>query len=449
MKNLGLYILGIFALFLSACSTQQEFTSLKEYDDVYYQGSAKVTSSPTAVQVSEDRMEGASDAERSYYQNQPFSEKVEKEKSYDAESDYYDEDYANRIQNFHRHNDGGYIYSQPYSTSPRMSMSFGYGMSPYYGSSFSWGMRYGTGFYDPFYSPWYRPYSPYYSLYYGYSPFYDPFYYDPFYSYRFGYPYGRYYGYYPYSYYPYSYYPYYYYPSYGGDYFGKSSNITSVPRDNVNTVRPSRGGVITEGNNNSGRQEISRSPGATNRATESTTRDQVQRGTADQSDLRRTDVRSREENQRERVQTPSDRTQLNRTDYTRPGTTRSDYTRREQATPQERRVPATRESNIIDRQSQPSRITAPAQRSRTERINQQYDNQRQQNQRQGIFSSPTRQSPSSPTYQNQRRSYDSAPSSSPNRGTYSSPSRNSGGTIGGGTNRSSSPASTPSRGSRR
>lgn len=452
MKNLNLFIIGVFALFLAACSTQQDFTALKEYDDVYYQGSKERIANNTPIIVEEDRMDGASNAERSYYQNVPYSEseKTENEKSYDPDTDYYDENYANRIENFHRYNDGGYHYSNPYNTSPRMNMSFGYGMSPYYyGSSFSLGMRFGNGFYDPYYSnyynPWYRPYDPYYSMYYGlggyYSPynqFYDPFY-SPYYSpYRYGYYgypyYGGYYG----GYYPYSYYPYY------GDYTGRSSvGVTSTPRSESTNVRPSRGGIITDGNNNGGDRSEMPMLNENTRSSSDLRSEQLQ---PDKVDLRRDDVKTREDLTRERTeQTRANREALSRQDYTRPGTTRSDYTRNNQMTTRDESI-FSREPSIINKSSERSRITSPATRSsQTDNLNRYYNNQRQNN----VFNSPSRNQNSSPVYQ-QRGTMQSTPST-PSRSynNSSSPTRSSGGSIGGGGNTRSSSPSTPTRGSRR
>src|SRR5690606_8054666 len=121
---------------------------LNEYDDVYYQGSPTAAPMAAPVAVNDNTLNDASDAERSYYQNAPYTEtEPSQDNSYNTDSDYYDEDYANRIDNFHRPNDGDYMYSNSQNTSPSLSYNVGVGMGSY-GSGLSMGMSYGSpGYY--------------------------------------------------------------------------------------------------------------------------------------------------------------------------------------------------------------------------------------------------------------------------------------------------------------
>jgi len=203
MKNLGILIIS--ALILSACQTSYVATSA--YDDVYYTPKTAAGNNAQALNYGNnadaERFTQSSDPEVKYVESQDAS--TSNQAAYSAETlpapsnestdeyyyveegadDYYDYDYASRINHFNgSYVDAGYyspIYTgvgyYPYSGFG-MSVGYGYGM-PYAGFSMSFG--YGMGY-------------PYY---------YDPWYYDPWY----------------YPYYGYGYYPYYGYPYYGGSYW--------------------------------------------------------------------------------------------------------------------------------------------------------------------------------------------------------------------------------------
>jgi hypothetical protein len=207
MKNLGLLIIS--ALILSACQTSYVATSA--YDDVYYTPKNAAGKSTLSSQentnpglnygnnAETERFTQTSDPEVKYVEGQDntatYSEETlpspssESSDEYyyveEGTDDYYDYDYASRINHFNgSYVDAGYyspIYTgigySPYSGFG-MSVGYGYGM-PYAGFSMSlgWGM--------------------------GYPYYYDPWYYDPWY----------------YPYYGYGYYPYYGYPYYGGSYW--------------------------------------------------------------------------------------------------------------------------------------------------------------------------------------------------------------------------------------
>src|SRR5690606_40031764 len=117
-----------------ACSSNKELTSLDEYDDIYYTGQPALTASVNSNSAISNNLEGASDAERSYYDNVPYTETESDEDAVtEDDADYYDEDYANRIENFHGTNQGDYLYSNPgyNNTSPNISLNMMYGMGTY------------------------------------------------------------------------------------------------------------------------------------------------------------------------------------------------------------------------------------------------------------------------------------------------------------------------------
>lgn len=468
MKNLNLYILGVIAILFSACSTNQDLATLNEYDDIYYQGNRTVVASAASAAVNDNTLDGASDAERSYYQNAPFpeTETTEQNDSANPDSDYYDEDYANRIDNFHRPNDGDYLYSNSQNTSPSLSMSLGYGMGSY-GSGMNMGFSYGSpgyghrpmGMYNSYYSSYYSPFnrSPWYSPYsvrpYGYGGYGSPFYYDPFYpSYGYGGyggygSYGGYGGYYP---------PYYGSGGIGGDYYGNSGGVVSTPRSNSGSVRPSRGGVITPNNTSGGgggRNEVTpTSPDASdNVKRENATHKKTTTERPQQTELRGKDVQTREDLRGDVKARPSGTRDYNTTtrgEYTRPGTTRNDYIRTEQPVRQTRSTTPTRTttpSRVVTPSRTPdTRTLSPATRSRSGNINP--TNNRQPS-RTGTPSQRNRSNTSPSRQQRNATPRQSTPSRSYSR--PSAPTRSSGGSFGGGGGGTSSPSSTPSRGSRR
>lgn len=336
------------------------------------------------------------------------------------------------------------------------NMGFSYG-SPAYGMGYN---TFNMGYGSPYMSPWYSPYySPYYSRpYYGYgyggyhSPFYDPYY--PSYGYG-GYG-GGYYG---------GYYPPYYGGGVGGDYYGSSSGVVSTPRENSGSVRPSRGGVINPNTTSGGgRSEIMTTPSSPN-ATQGSTRstNEINRSTvverSGQAELRGKDVQTREEVNREVRTQPTQIGNRNTTNYenTRPGTTRNDYIRAQQPTRQTPGAAPSRSATpnngsmrlpnqaVTPNRTQDTRPLAPATRSRSGNVGSEMNRQPS-----GTMTQPSRGRSSSPSYQQRNASPRQSAPTTPNR-SYSSPapSQNSGGSFGGGGSGTSSPASTPSRGSRR
>lgn len=252
MTNIRTYILSIATLALfAACSSNQDLVQLEEYDDLYYTPAPReYVSQP----YSANEFLGANSAESSYYGESPYVEEAEKpseefagkanseEDSVDVE-DYFDPDYAARIENFENDENPDYVYSDAYTNNmnPRfsgsMSMnsfngfnSFGLGMSMGMGNPWM-GNRWCDPFFDPFCNcnPWGRPGfgmnmgmgwgSPY-GMYSPYSPWYNP--------YAWGNPYG-------------------YNPYYGGgvivvDGGGNSRGYQNTRRSNGS--RNSRGGAV-------------------------------------------------------------------------------------------------------------------------------------------------------------------------------------------------------------
>jgi hypothetical protein len=205
IMNIRRTIFSIAALsLLVSCSTNQELAQLEEYDDLYYTPSPRQTESEA---YSSDEFTGANSAESSYYGESPYVEESEKPSSeFDNKSnneefgeendDYYDPDYAARIENFGENNNPDYVYSDAFNNNmnPRFYGSvgmnsfngmnrtgFGVGVgmgNPWMGNRWcdpffdpfcncnQWGrpgfgmsMRWGNtwGMYDPF-SPYYNPY---------------------------------------------------------------------------------------------------------------------------------------------------------------------------------------------------------------------------------------------------------------------------------------------------
>ncbi len=259
--NIKRYVLSIAVLsLLASCSTNQDLVQLEEYDDLYYTPVARETAS-NAYDAS--KFLGANSAESSYYGESPFVDESEKpssefnEKSAeDAEQetdDYYDPDYATRIDNFHRDDDQDYVYSDAFANNmnPRfygsMNMnsfngfnSFGFGVG--FGMGNPWmGNRWCDPFFDPFCrcSPWGRPgfgigmgWGSTWGMYDPFSPWYNPYMgYNPYMAFN-----------------PYGYYPYGYNPYFGSGVIivegsGNSRGFQNTPRSGSSS-RNSRGGVV-------------------------------------------------------------------------------------------------------------------------------------------------------------------------------------------------------------
>lgn len=166
---------------LASCSTNEELVGLEEYDDLYYTPTERVNE-PTAYETNE--LDGASSAESAYYGESPFedqrgerpSDEFEpKSNEEDGEAkaeegefeDYYDPDYARRIENFHRNDEPGYVYNDAFANqmNPRFNMGFGFnsfgrsgfGMGMTMGSPWM-GNRWGYPYCDPFFDPWCDPF---------------------------------------------------------------------------------------------------------------------------------------------------------------------------------------------------------------------------------------------------------------------------------------------------
>lgn len=267
MKSALLYLFGLLTLAFTACSSNQDLARLDEYDDVYYHGGGPLLASKAPESTSDD-YNGASNAEQSYYGNGDYAYDAEdKPTEPDSEADYYDPDYARRIQNFQYNEDDNYAYNQNnYGSNPNVNVNLGFGFGSYYpyGPSygyggiyypmrpnFSLGFNYGfstsawIGYpYSPYFSPWYNPY-PYFAYY---DPFYYPYYspYRPWYN-----PYNPY-GYYGGGYYGGGYYGGGYYP--GGYTDGSYTGVSYGSRSSSGATRPSRGGVIQQNNDQVGTQ---------------------------------------------------------------------------------------------------------------------------------------------------------------------------------------------------
>jgi hypothetical protein len=211
IMNIRTSILSIAVLtLLASCSTNQDLVQLDEYDDLYYTPADRAFASEA---YSASEFLGANSAESSYYGESPYVDETEKpsadfndKSNLDQDSsDYYDPDYAARIENFGGDNDPNYIYSDAFANNmnPRFSgnismnsfngmngFGFGiglgmgnpwmgnrwcdpyfdpfcncnqwgrprFGMNPGFGMNMGWGNTWGM--YDPF-SPWYNPYMAY------------------------------------------------------------------------------------------------------------------------------------------------------------------------------------------------------------------------------------------------------------------------------------------------
>lgn len=266
MKNFKIYILSIALLSLaSACSTNQDLVQLDEYDDLYY--TPKPERSLAEVS-SASQFEGANSAESSYYGESPFVNESEKpssefeEKSNEEEveeEDYYDPNYASRIENFHRSDDPHYVYSDAFANNMNPQFygsfnsfngfnNFGFGMS--IGSPWM-GNRWCDPYWDPFCrfnSPWGRPgfgmtmgWGATWGMYDPFSPWYNPYAYRPY-----GFGWGN----------PYAFNPYGYNPYYGPGFIvidgsgGNSRGYQNTPRGS--SGRNSRGGIVGSGSSSRG-----------------------------------------------------------------------------------------------------------------------------------------------------------------------------------------------------
>ena len=170
MKKMKKPLFGIAILsIMISCSTSQELAQLEEYDDLYYTPSAR------------DVQPEAYGAESSYYGESPYVDESEKPSSEfadtksadeeEVEEDYYDPEYARRIENFHRDEDPHYVYSDAFQNNmnPQFygnmnlnsfngmnSMGFGVGMTfgnPMYGSRGFGNPWMGNRWCDPFFDP--------------------------------------------------------------------------------------------------------------------------------------------------------------------------------------------------------------------------------------------------------------------------------------------------------
>jgi hypothetical protein len=176
MRNLIMVIAAIFGLM--SCTSTNKTANI--YDDVYY--TPKSNQSQLSSNESGVIFSGTSDQEQFSQSSTPKSSIIENENEEylpatdqgneyyyaEEEDEYYDYDYASRLNRFHGANTG-FGYYDPFYT----------GMYPSYGSSFSLGIgmgfpssyfslayNYGWGspfMYDPWYDPWYSPWSSWYN----------------------------------------------------------------------------------------------------------------------------------------------------------------------------------------------------------------------------------------------------------------------------------------------
>ncbi len=328
------HIIGglVVATAISSCSSNQELTQLEEVDDVYYRAPKKTVAmvDPDSPTESVSFMDGASDAERSYYEGGEYVPAAQTESIAEDDYDYYDEDYARRLENFSDSSDESYIfdydgntdYSEIYETEnnmppTRIRTTIGFGYNSFYGPCYGMGLSYGAP-----YGPYGSPYPGYMngwnmSLNYGYGYGYGT---VPGYGYGYGYGYNPYYNSFygggPYTGYWSPYTP--IYDPYGRYYYDSNSYVVNDPR--ANSSRASRGGVVppsgSGGINGISTADRSRNQQRMERTATNTSRSNgsgisTERGTS------RTDyssTRSRDTYSESRRQTPADRV---RTDYQR------------------------------------------------------------------------------------------------------------------------------------
>jgi len=189
MRKLIILVSVIFVL--AGCKSSYDSASM--YDDVYYTPKSNKGKEVTATQTdnssglvygnnaSTERFENSVEPQKeylgtdeysdykSYYYTEtgdtlPATENTGQDDYYyveDGYEDYYDYEYASRIDRFHNsYGNFGYYdpcYSNAYYT-PGLSFGMGYGMgwpSSYFSVGFGWGYSY----YNPwYYDPWYNPY---------------------------------------------------------------------------------------------------------------------------------------------------------------------------------------------------------------------------------------------------------------------------------------------------
>ncbi len=180
MRKFSILISVVFLL--AACKTSYDSASM--YDDVYYTPKSENSVKVAAVQstnnedlnygsnIATDRVEQSPDsnsgsdeysAYQSYYYTEtgdtlPSAETTDYSYVEEGYEDYYDYEYASRINRFdNAYGSLGY-YSPAYTNvySPGLSFSMGYGWG-FPSSYFSVGFGYGWG-YPSYYDPWYYPY---------------------------------------------------------------------------------------------------------------------------------------------------------------------------------------------------------------------------------------------------------------------------------------------------
>lgn len=158
MKNLILTSTILVGLSLVSCTSNQDLASLSEYDDVYYRSGDAVDAgkAPSSTEQAAAVMPGASSAEQSYYQNTPYAPSEPAQTQVAPNDDYYDADYARRVQNFHQNPDGNYNYgnsaNSSYSSGPNVNVGMGYGN---YGGNSSWGTSVGINYSSNMYNSYY------------------------------------------------------------------------------------------------------------------------------------------------------------------------------------------------------------------------------------------------------------------------------------------------------
>lgn len=423
MKNYWMYILALLTIGISSCSVNEELVMLDEVDDVYIQPDdrffATASSSVNDSDPIMDPMPDASNAERSYYQNTPYSadeeaaarsaeaEQKSAESSEDEYYDYYDEDYASRLQNFHGEDDNEYymyggnsMYNNrtlpPTASWPRFNWSINYGFSSFgYGARSGFGLGMGFGnpmmcnrFYDPFYDPWFDPY---------YSPYCDP-YLNPWFRSGWGpgwgigmncgwgwnnWGWGN------------SYWnnPYWY--GYGQGFVDASlyNTYNYDYNDQPTSGRRSRGGIVNDDNSGSG---SGGSGIVTNNGTE--TREATRRSESRLSNTERRERNLRSENiYRREATSQAERSGINR---------RSDVSNSRYVRPQRNEA-----SNYTRSRVAPYTRERTTRSSRTTRSNSFYNNSSRSRGNNSFYGSPSRSRSSSPSFS----SPSSRPSSSPSR----------------------------------
>jgi len=424
MKNYLIYIFALLTIVFSSCAVNEELVMLDEVDDLYIQPDDNFFASASAS-ISDDQpiqepMSDASNAEMSYYQNTPYSSdsqespepKSSNESSDEEYYDYYDEDYAGRLQNFHGVEDNEYhmyggnsMYNNrtlpPTASWPRFNWSMNYGFSSFgYGarSGFGLGVGFGNsmmcnGFNDPFYNPWFDPF---------YSPYCDP-YMNPWFrpGWNTGWGMGMNYGWgrnnwgwgNPYMYNPYMY-------GYGQGFVDGSSNNNFNYNNQPPSGRRSRGGIVNSGNTGSGSDtEIG---GGAERNTNTETRQARQRSATRVSENGRSERIPRSES----VSNRETRSRGTRPTYDSRNNVRSSrYIRTDQ-----------NNSNNFSRSRVAPYTRERSTRSRTTRSNSLYNNtsRPRMNRNDSYYSSPSRSRSSSPSYSSPSRSRST---SSPSRST--------------------------------